>query len=150
MPVVTVADVLRHAEAFEKMLTDYYHDISERTTREGVRLLSDYMARHQARIAEFLDKLPSPRVRRICSTPLRYEPHAADCRCFEGMELPANATAAQVLDTAITFDECLIKLYRQVVTQDVGEEIKELFEGLIRVEELDEVELQKIKSADYF
>lgn len=150
MPVVTVADVLRHAEEFERMLADYFAGVSERTTREGVRLLTDYMSRHESRIAEFLDRLSGKQVRRICSTPLRYEPEVADCRCFQGMELPPDATVGAVLDAAIRFDECLVRLYRQVSEQPVGEDVKELFESLIHVEEQDQVQLKKIKAMDYF
>lgn len=150
MAVITVADVLRRAEEFEGMLADYYARLSERATREGVQLLADYMSRHRVRIAERLDRLAPEQVRRICCTPLRYEPQAADCRCFDGVDLPSDATAAQVLDVAVTFDGCLIKLYQQAVQQPVDQEVRELFEGLIRSEERDEIELKKIKAMDYF
>ena len=132
------------------MLADFYAKVSQRSTREGVRLLTDYMSRHRARITAALDKLSAERVRRICSAPLRYEPQAADCRCFEGVELSPEATAAEVLDVAVTFDECLINLFRQVARQPVDEEIRELFESLIRAEERDKIELKKIKAMDYF
>ena len=150
MAIVTVADVLKHAETFEQMLAEYYAKLSERTVREGVRLLTDYMSRHQARIAAALDKLSPQRILRVGNTPLRYEPQAADCRCFEGIEVPPNGSAAQVLDAAVNFDECLINLYRQVLQQPVDEEIRELFESLVRAEQRDEIELKKIKAMDYF
>ena len=150
MAVISIADVLHHAQEFESMLADYYHDVAEHSSKEGVKMLSDYMSRHRIRIAEQLAKLPPERVNRICSTPLHYEPQAADCRCFEGVELPPDATAAQVLDVAVTFDECLIKLYRQVAQQPVDEDVRELFEGLIHSEERDEIEKKKIKAMDYF
>jgi rubrerythrin len=150
MAVITIADVLRRAEEFEGRLAAYYKRLSEHTTREGVQMLTDYMSRHRVRIGERLDKLSPDEVRRICSTPLRYEPQAADCRCFEGIDLPPDATSAQVLDTAVTLDECLVNLYRQVVQQPVDEEVRELFESLIRTEERDEIELKKIKAMDYF
>ncbi len=150
MAVITIADVLHRAEEFETMLADYYRDLAEHSSREGVKMLTDYMSRHRARIAERLAKLAPEQVERIRSTPLRYEPQAADCRCFEGVELAPGATAGQVLDAAVVFDECLIKLYRQVVQQPVDEDVRELFEGLIRAEERDEIEKKKIKAMDYF
>ena len=150
MGVVTVADVLRHAEAFEKRLGGFYKRLSERTSRDGVRLLADYMSRHRLRIAGALDKLSPAQVRRICCAPLRYEPQAADRRSFEDVDLPADATAAQVLDAAIIFDECLIGLYRQVVRQPVDQEVKAVFESLIRMEERSQIELKKMKAMDYF
>ena len=148
--VVTVADVLKHAESFEKILGAYYERLAEETRREGVRLLAGYMSRHRVRIGEALDKLPHDRVERIRSTPIHYEPQGADCRCFDGMDLPPDATAAQVLDAAVVFDECLIRLYRQAVRQTEDEEVRDLFESLIHAEESDEIELKKIKAMDYF
>ena len=150
MAVITIADVLHRAEEFEKMLADYYRDVAEHSSREGVKMLTDYMSRHRIRIAGRLAKLEPGQVQRICSTPLRYEPQAADCRCFDGVELPPDAAAAQVLDVAVTFDQCLVKLCRQVVQQPVDDEVKELFESLICAEERDEIELKKIKAMDYF
>ncbi len=150
MAVTTIDDVLKHAERFEQMLSDYYTELSEHSTREGVRLLTDYMSRHRVRIKEALSELSSEQMHHICSTPLRYEPQAADPRCFEGVNVPPTATAAHVLDTAVTFDECLIKLYRQVLQQPLEQEVKELFESLLHAEQRDEIELKKIKALDYF
>ena len=132
------------------MLADFYADLSKHSCREGVRLLTDYMSRHRKRIVEALKKLAPEQVRQVCSAPLRYEPQAADCRCFDRIELPDNASAAAVRDVAVLFDECLVRLYRQVVQQPVDEEIRELFESLIRAEQRDEIELKKIKAMDYF
>lgn len=150
MPVITVADVVHHAEAFERMLADYYRQVAGATQREGVRLLTDYMSRHRVRLREELARLDPEAVRRVLATPIRYEPQAADCRCFEGVNLPPEATAAEVLDAAIRFDECLINLYRQAERQATDPEVQGLFQGLIRTEERDEIELKKIKAMDYF
>jgi len=150
MPVVTVADVLRRAREFERMLEEFYAGLSEKSTREGVRMLLRYMSRHSRRIADALDGLSEERLRRIESAQLAYEPQAADCRCFEGVRLSPDATAAEVLDVAVSFDECLVRLCKQVVQQAVDQDVKVLFENLIRTEELDEIELKKIKAMDYF
>jgi len=150
MGVVTVADVLRHAEDFERKLAEFYKRLSERATRDGVRILADYMSRHRLRIAGALDKLSPAQVRRICCTPLRYEPHGADIRNIASAELVPDAKAAEVLDAAIEFDEELIRLYRQVANQPVDQEVKAIFESLIRLEERSEIELKKMKAMDYF
>lgn len=150
MAVITVAQVIACAEDFERMLAKFYANISHQSTREGVKLLTDYMSRHRERTHKALKELPLKSLNRIYRAPLRYEPAAANCHCFEGVEIGPQATAAEVLDTAVRFDECLISLYRQVVRQDVDREIKELFESLIRWEEDDERELKKIKAMDYF
>ncbi len=150
MAIVTISQVLACAEDFERILAEFYTRLSQETTREGVRLLTDYMSRHRQRTHEALNKLPGRDMYRICKTPLRYEPRAADYHCFEGVELTPDATAAEVLDTAIKFDECLVRFYRQVTQQSVDQEVKELFENLIHWEQDDEITLKKIKAMDYF
>ena len=150
MAIITIKDVLDHAERFEQMLADYYTSFAHRASRDGVRLLVDYMGRHRKRIAQVLEELSPEHVQRICSEPLRYEPQAADRRCFEGIDLPDGASAADVLDVAVRLDECLAKLYRQVLQQPVDEEVREFFESLLHAEEGDEIELKKIKALDYF
>jgi hypothetical protein len=108
------------------------------------------MSRHRIRLHEALSSISPRQIKRVRATRLRYEPQAADCRCFEGITLPPNATAEQVLDAALVFDECLVRLYRQVLRQEVDQEVRELFESLLRAEQRDEVELKKIKAMDYF
>lgn len=150
MAIVTIAQVLACAEDFERKLAEFYADLAKQTTREGVRLLTDYMSRHRQRTHKALSRLPDIDMYQVCKTPLKYEPHAVDYHCFEGVELPPDATAAEVLDIAIKFDECLVKLYRQVAQQQVDQKIKDLFENLILWEQDDEIELKKIKAMDYF
>ncbi|MBM4017570.1 MAG: hypothetical protein FJ288_04445 [Planctomycetes bacterium] len=132
------------------MLSAYYATIASHTAREGVRLLSDYMARHRVRLRDALDRLDPSDAARLSETPLRYQPKAADCTCFEKVHLPEGATASDVLDAAITFDDCLILLYRQVLAQEIAPEASELFESLLRSEQRDQMELKKIKAMDYF
>jgi rubrerythrin len=150
MAVTNVACVLRRAGDFEHQLMTYYLDLSEQSTREGVRLLTEYMARHRRRLAEALERFPAGEYQRISALPLRYEPVSSECDHFKALSFPPDATAADVLDLAIGLDECLISLYRQVSQQDVEPEVKELFESLVRREERDEVMLKKIKATNYF
>ncbi len=150
MAVVTVAEVLRRAEEFEQAIAGFYAKVADRTSRDGVRLLAGHMSRHRVRLVESLDCLPSEEVAVICSTPLRFEPEGADCHCLKEIELPVAATAAEFLDTALNFDECLIRFYRGVIRQPVKQEVRVLFEEFICLEERDEIELKKIKAMDYF
>ncbi|MBI5725094.1 MAG: hypothetical protein HZA50_14125 [Planctomycetes bacterium] len=150
MASITIQGVLKHAEDFERMLSDYYAGIASHTAREGVRLLTDYMARHRIRLHEALSRLDPAEAAHLIATPLRFQPKAADCTCFEKIQLPEGAGAAEVLDAAVTLDDCLILLYRQVLVQDISPEIRDLFESLLRSEQRDQMELKKIKAMDYF
>jgi hypothetical protein len=150
VPVTSVTEILLHAERFEDVLAEYYRVISRETPHDGVQLLADYMSRHRKRLRAELEKLDPEELRRICSMPIHYQPDAAGRRCFSRVTLSPDATAAQVLDAAVTFDQCLVTLYRQTAQQAGDGSVRELFESLIRSEERDEVELKKIKAMNYF
>ena len=150
MAFVTVDDVLRTAEGFEERLVGYYKALCDSSTREGVRLLAGYMGRHRRRLSVALERLSANERERVCACPIRYEPVAPEVSCFKDRELAPDATAHEVLDVAIEIDECLVELYRQVLQQDLEQEVRDLFESLVRSEERDEVALKKIKATDYF
>ncbi|MFW6189129.1 MAG: hypothetical protein ACOC7T_01740 [Planctomycetota bacterium] len=150
MAIITVNDVLDHADRFEKKLAQYYEQVSRRTVREGVRMLTDYMSRHRRRIREVLAELGPEQTRRVRSTPLPFDPEAADKHCMKDVEIDPDASAEQVLDTAIRFDRCLMRLYRTAADESDDPQVREFFESLLSAEKRDAVRLQKIKAMDYF
>lgn len=107
MAIITVADVLKHAEKFEEMLVEYFDKLGASAEREGVRLLTQYMSRHRLRINAAFESVPPEVVKRVCRTPLRYEPQAADCRCFVGMELPPELWSVLSPSSARFRSSCL-------------------------------------------
>lgn len=150
MSIITVADVFKQIDEFERMLADYYAKVSKQTTREGVRLLMDYMSRHRQRTLETLSKLPAEQLQDVHRISLRYEPQRLGARCFEEIEISPDATAAQVLDAVVEFDEYLVRFYKQVQQQPVAQKVKDVFSSLIRKELDDEIEMKKIKAMGYF
>ncbi|MCK4960561.1 MAG: hypothetical protein KAT00_14210 [Planctomycetes bacterium] len=153
MDIITIAELLRQVEEFERKVTDLYEKLSGETTHEGVHMVADYLSRHRLRTHRALLALPADSVeqmRQIRNTPLRYEPEEPGRHFFDNIELPADATADDLLDIAISFDECLIKFYQQVVQRPIDRNIKTFFESLIRWEEGDEIEMKKMKATHYF
>lgn len=150
MPVITVREIICKVEEFETMLSVHYKKIADNTQKEGVRLLSEYMARHRIRIHEALDKLDLDIDSPILNTTLRYQPKAADCTCFEKIKLPDNPTAKDLLNEAIQFDDCLVNLYKQVLSQSIPSEVEIIFNSLVQAERRDQIELHKIIATDYF
>ena len=150
MLAITLCEILGHVEHFEQLLGDYYANLSRKTTHEGVRLLTDYMSRHSLRIHELLEKVPVDTRKVICSTPIPYMPELPGKNSLKQVHLPADTTANEVLDAAIQFDDCLLKMYHSVADQPVSQEIKDFFEYQIHDMETDEIQLKKIKAIDYF
>ena len=150
MRATSIAEIIEYAEKFEQDLVRFYQGISNNTSHEGARMVTDYIARHTSHVNEMLSDLTEKERQHICSIPLSYEPSIPGKQCFELIELPDDATADDVLEVAISFDECLLQMYRCVARQDSERDVKEFFEELILTLEKDEVGLKKIKAENYF
>lgn len=150
MAKVSVEDVLEHARKFEGELAAYFKNIADNTTRDGVRLIADYMSRHRLRMEGALRDMPAEQRKRLTRIMLPFDPEAADCHCFEGLQLTPDSTASDVLDAAIQLDACLISLFKQAMNETVDPAARDLFESLVRSEERDAVRLKKMKALDYF
>jgi rubrerythrin len=150
MRATSISEIVEYAEKFERDLVEFYQGISDHTKHEGVRMVADYIARHTRHINEMLNDLTEEERHRICSIPLSYKPPVPGKQCFELIELPADAKADDVLETAIKFDECLLDMYRSVARQDSERDVKEFFEELVQTLERDQVGLKMIKAENYF
>jgi len=140
MRATSIAEIIEHAEKFEQDLVEFYREISNHTSHEGARMVTDYIALHTRHIKEMLSELPEEKRQHICSIPLSYKPPIPGKQCFEFIELPDDATADDVLEAAISFDEDLLQMYRCVARQDSGQDVKEFFEELVQTLERNQVE----------
>ncbi len=151
MGIITVTELFERVDEFERVLEELYANLGHASTRKGVRLLTEYICQRRRRTLKALTRLPEKQMSYISRITLRYDPQGGRTwHCFDGVALPPDVTAVQVLDTAIEFDEHLISFYKQVLQQPVNQTVKELFESLIRREQNDKTELNKIKATDHF
>lgn len=145
MRAITIKEILEHIETFENSLTIFFENIHDKTHDEGARLLTDYIARHRHRTLAALDKCPHEVIDRIKKLPLQYQPDIPGKHCFKEIKLSQDATPLEILEAAIAFDECMVQMYKQIASQPVAHEIKDLFENLSVYEEADEIDLKKIR-----
>ena len=118
---------------------------------EGVRLLTYYLARHRRHLPEALECLPGKELERMGHVLLKYDdPDFNPQKCFEGKQLPSSVSGDELLATAIDLVEMLIRFYRWMVEQPLGERAGSLFHSLLQIEERHVIELRKIKAMDYF
>lgn len=151
MSVLTLGDLLDRVQAFETRLEAYYADLRDRAERDGVRMLTYYLARHRKHLPSALKCLSESDIGRVRRSPCKYNGPAFEvARCFRGKELPSSTTAPELLDAAIGFAGILAEVYRWVAGRPQGGKESSLFQSLLKIEESHLVELKKIKAADYF
>lgn len=150
MSVTTLGDMLDRVEDFERRLVALYSNVRDRTTNDGTRLLTYYLARHRRHLPTALKSCTSSQIEEIRRTPLKYDgPDFEPRSLLDGVELPPSVTANEVLDTAVALVQALTAVYRWMAYRQLGEEASLLFNSLLKIEETHLVELKKIRAVDY-
>ena len=151
MAIVTMEDLLNRAAEFERKLVEFFADIRDKSEDNGVRLLTYYLARHRNHLDQALEVLESDGVLRVRRVQVKYDIDFQPDKALKLVEMePTTVKADELLNSAIAYDEQLIRLYRSILEQPVGEEAKALLEALVRIEERDVVMLKKMLAMNYF
>lgn len=151
MSVVTVGEMIDRAKTFEEKLERYYADLRDRATKDGVRLVTYYLARRKQHLPQTLRDYPAGQLERIRQTPFKYDEADLDLeKCFDGKDLPSDTDAERLFEVAIEFVDQLIAFYRHLSEQQLGKDVQGLFGSLLKIEEKDIVELKKMRAMHYF
>ncbi len=149
--MLTIGDMLARAEDFETRLENFYADLRDRATSDGVRLLTYYLARHRKHLPDALANFDPSEIRRWKQIPLKYnDTEFEPRRLFQGRNLPNDVSARELLDHAIELVEHLTHFYRWLTIHPLGVSANQLFGMLLRIEVSHLVELKKMKAMDYF
>ncbi len=135
-----VRDILNHAKDFHRRLGEFYAQCGAGADREKVRILLNYMSRHEANLAECLAMYEREAAARILDTWFKYPPEMPTCRCFECIRLEPDMGVDEIVEAALKVDACLLDLYRRTAEQSVSREVRDLFNELVEREKKEETE----------
>jgi len=96
------------------------------------------MARHEEHISENLTKFENGTSKRILDTWFKYAPMNDIPEDCEGQELKPDMSVEEVIRLALKFDNCLVKLYKQLSENCASKEVKDLFTALLKIEKREE------------
>jgi hypothetical protein len=151
MAIVSIGELFDRAEAFEHRIERYYARIRDETESDGVRLLTYYLARHRRHLEQALKDTDSDVVAKVRNVQLKYDIDFSPEQEFKLFEVePQSINSNELLDAAAAYDTALIKLYKTVLNQPIGEEATSIFENLVKVEERDIVMIRKMIAMNYF
>ncbi|MDD5674072.1 MAG: hypothetical protein PHC61_07915 [Chitinivibrionales bacterium] len=151
MGVATIGAILDKVQNLEKRQIDFYADLRDRTTNDGVKLLTYYLARHKQHFPSVMSCFNAEQIERIRNTPFLEEDELGNMeQFFQDESLPSDAKADALLDRAIAFVQVLVTCFQHMADQPVGETSTQLFKSLYDLEVRDIVTLKKMKAMNYF
>ena len=151
MAIVMLGKLLDRGQDAEIHLEANYSKIRDRSADNGVRLLTYYLARHRHHQQKALDRLDPDMRRRLRKVKLKFNaPFDPTAELRPPDFAPESVNGIMLIEAAVSHDSKLVALYRSILAQPIGDDVREALESLIRVEERDIVILNKMLAMHYF
>lgn len=143
MSFETTQDVLDHARAFHRQVSEFYDQLSQQNQKQRIKMLLDYLSRHEKHLEESLALYEEQVSSGILKTWFQYPPPKETLDICVNMSLEGreDLTVEQVIELALQLDECLVDLYRAMIESADTEEVKAVFQNLLEMEKQEEIDM---------
>ncbi len=132
---VQVRDVLNVAVRFHQHLEDFYAQLARQEDRDRVKMLLDYMSRHEKGFEQMLADYGKGQAQALLDTWMQFEPDERGLKVPEPRTLRADMTVDEVIKIALRLDDELIRFYSQAADLASIDDVRDLFAKLARQEE---------------
>ncbi len=145
----TTRDVLDRVVTFHQQLRDLYLRHANIADKERVKLLLDYMARHEEHLQKSLSQYEDNASERILDTWFKHIPSSAILKDCNDVRLAPDMSVEEIVKTALKFDDCLVDFYTVMAEKCVSEEVKSIFSNLLKMENQEKMKLVRIAQEVY-
>lgn len=142
-PFKQIRDIFSISRGFHDQLSLFYERLRDRTQRKRVRLLLDYLSRHETNLNRCLGQFADHTSSAVLDTWVQYVPDAEPFPHLETLRVAADMSTDDVVALALRLDDALIQFYEQLRDEAGSAEVREVFESMLRLEEVDEIALRR-------
>jgi rubrerythrin len=127
--------MLDEVRDFHGQLAEYYHQLSESTDRQRVKLLLDHMSDHEKQLQESLRDYEEDASKQVMNT-------WVDCKycnevlaTCEQIPIGPETSVDSIVQATLDIDSCLVRFYREVADKAESEKVRDVFQNLVDMEE---------------
>lgn len=124
-------DIIDCLRSFHQQMKDFYERLHEKDEKQKVKMLLDYLSRHEKHREETLAKYEEEASRKVMETWFKYIPKVLYPDCFENISIRSNMSVDDVIGIALHFNNCLVELYTRLVENTPGNEVRNVFISLL-------------------
>lgn len=135
MASLQIKTILDHIRGYHLRLAEQLESLECRESDPRIRLLLDYMARHEINFEKTLAGYKKDTAKSILDTWIKYVPDAEILDAAKGLNLRDEMPADEVVAAVMKFDRALIDMYRELVSETAVPRVQELFAKVIELEE---------------
>jgi len=120
-------DIIDCLRSFHKQMQDFYERLHEKDEKQKVKMLLDYLSRHEKHREETLAKYEEEASKKVMETWFKYIPRNISPDCLENIVINSNMSVDDVIGIAMHFNNCLVQLYTRLVENTSGNEVRNVF-----------------------
>ncbi len=130
-----VKDVLDYGIQLHSQLTELYDSLNQQNDQTRVKMLLDYLSRHEKNREEAMQRFENGSRKSILNFWLQYSPGSNVEQLLKNCAVRPNMSVDDVIKIAMAFDDALIQLYKDAATIVDDPHAKEVFTNLAEMEE---------------
>lgn len=124
-------DVLAHIEAFHHQAGLLYRDLHNQAGGVRVRMLLDYLARHEQNMARSVADFRSESSKVVLDSWFKYTHDEDIFKPLRAVDLNREASFDEALELVMSLDAKLLELYREMAERARTPEVKDVFNNLL-------------------
>lgn len=129
-----VKDLLDHGRKVHAELRKFYDCLNEQHQQERVKMVLDYLSRHEQNREEALERFEHDARKGILDTWMQYAPSSKVEEMLKNCVIAPDMSVDEVVKLGMDFDNALVELYRDAAREAEEEHVKELFQDLVNME----------------
>lgn len=138
-----VRDFLTFGKQLHGALKQLYEELNEHANLERIKILLDYLSRHEAHLEDALTRFEKDSRSGILNAWLEYTPELNVEAVMEKYRFEEVRSSDELITIVLNFDTTLIELYREVSTKVNDPRVKEVFLNLLALEEHEKIQVMR-------
>ncbi|MGC9518454.1 MAG: ferritin family protein [Desulfuromonadaceae bacterium] len=135
MPYGQAKQILDYARQFHRFASDYFKKLSDSAQQPRMKMLLDYMARHEEHLEEVLKEYETNTKNKAMEAWFQFSNECSIFKPVQNISYTDELTPEKVFEIAAQIDQCMIDSYNTVINRTSNPEVRELFENLLEMEE---------------
>lgn len=129
-----VKDILEHTRHFHELISDFYQNLSQNTDKERLKIILDYLSEHELHLEKAFAEYEKTASKKILNVWLPFSPCQERLTEFKVQIQSEEITIKEIIQKVIELDDCVINMYRDLVSQADNQDVKDVFYSILDFE----------------
>lgn len=138
-----VREFVHFGKELHGKIKELYEELNEEARLERVRMVLEFLARHEEHMEEALARFEKDTRKGILEAWLEYKPELDVEAVMGRFPVADKPSSDELFQLAMEFDDTLVKLYREGADKAHDARTKEVFQSLLRLEEREKIQLAR-------